>query len=351
MLLKSLATTLAVGAAMSLLCAAADNPASSRPDTVIAEVNGAKLTLGDLEKKHATALFQARTTYYDLERKVVQSFMEEYLLEQQAKKEGLTVPELLKRHVDSKIAKDPSEEALRVYYEGVDTNEPFEALKDKILDALRQRRIAKAKAEYMQSLQRQSTLVMRLAPPRAPISMKDVPVRGPSGAPVTMLEFADYECSYCQQIHPLLQRIESEFKGKVAFAFKDYPLPMHPSAIKSAEAAHCAGVQGKYWEYHDILFETKQLTPDALKAHARALKLDVPKFDTCLDSGQTSNIVTANTAEAQSLVLQGTPTILINGRLLSGDLSYEKLRAAILEELSATTGPTGPVARGTNANR
>jgi len=203
----------------------------------------------------------------------------------------------------------------------------------------------------MQSLRSQSTLILRLAPPRAPISMKDVPLRGEAGAAVTVLEFADYECSYCQQIHPVLQRIEKDFKGKIAFAYKDYPLPMHPYAPKAAEAAHCAGAQGKYWEYHDILFEKKQLAPDALKAYARDLKLDASKFNACLDSGQTNTIVSAHTAEAQSLVLQGTPTVLVNGRLLTGDLSYEKLRAVILEELSATGGPAQAAARGPNGGR
>jgi protein-disulfide isomerase len=237
--------------------------------------------------------------------------------------------------VTSSIAKDPPEETLRVYYEGVDTREPYEAVRDKILQAIRQRRMEKAKAAYLQSVRTQSTLVLRLAPPRAPISMKDVPVRGDAVAGVTVLEFADYECAYCQQLHPVMQRIEKDFKGKIAFAYKDYPLPMHPNAPKAAEAAHCAGAQGKYWDYHDVLFDKRQLAPDSLKAYARTLALDGGKFDECLDSGRMSSIVNAQASEAQSLVLQGTPTILINGRLLNGDLSYEGIRAAILEELSA----------------
>jgi len=317
----------------------------------VAEVNGVKLTLEDLEKKNASALFQARTSYYGLERKVVQGFIDDYLVESQAKKEGLTVTELFDRHVNSKIGKDPSEDALRVFYEGIETNDPYDAVRDKIIESIRQRRIAKAKAAYMEDLRKQSTLVLRLAPPRAPISMKDVPVRGNANAPVTILEFADYECAYCQQIHPVLLRLEKEFQGKIAFAYKDYPLPMHPSAPAAAEAAHCAGAQGKYWEYHDVLFDKKQLAPESLRAHARDLKLDTAKFDSCLAGGQMTPVVTAQTAEAQSLVLQGTPTILVNGRLLAGDLSYENLRAAVVEELSAAGSPAQPAPRGSNGER
>lgn len=342
MTLKSLAALLAIGsAAVSLLCAASDGAGASGP-IVVAEVNGVKLTLADLEKSSAAALFQARSTYYDLERKVVQAYIDDYLLQQQAKKEGLTVSELLDRHVNAAIAKAPSEEALRVYYEGVETNEPYESVRSKIIDSLNQRRIVKAKTAYIQSLRSQSTLVLRLAPPRAPVSMKDVPVRGPANAAVTVLEFADFECPYCQTFQPVLQRIEKEFEGKIAVAFKDFPLPMHPSAPKAAEASHCAAAQGKYWEYHDLLFEKKQLAPESLKAYARELKLDAKTFDACLDTGEMKTVVNAHASEAQSLVLQGTPTILVNGRLINGDLSYERVRAAILEELSAVGEPSKP---------
>lgn len=336
--------------AASFIYAASDGAAVSG-QTVIAEVNGVKLTLADLEKSSAAALFQARNTYYDMQRKVIQSFMDDFLLEQQAKKEGLTVSGLLDRHVNSAIAKEPSDEALRVYYEGLDTAEPYESVRPKILDALKQRRTAKAKAAYLQSLRSQSTLILRLAPPRAPISMKDVPVRGESNRGVTVLEFADFECPYCQQFYPVLQRIEQEFKGKIAVAFKDFPLPMHPTAPKAAEAAHCAGAQGKYWQYHDLLFEKKQLAPESLKAYARELKLDTARFDTCLDTGEMKAVVDAQAAEAQALVLQGTPTILVNGRLISGNLTYDKVRDAILEELSAKGEPATAAAQSSRGER
>ncbi len=324
-----------LGAAAILSAAPADSN-SIGDDPVLVEVNGAKLTLSDLEQKSSAALFQARTTYYETERKVIVDAVDQYLLEQQARKEGLTVPQLLDKHVNSTIAPDPSEEALHVYFEGVDTTEPYEAVRAKIVDALRQRRIAKAKLAYLQSLRDQGPIIIRLEPPRAPISMKDVPVRGAPDARVTVLEFADYECPYCQQIQPVLAKIETEFKGKIAVAFKDFPLPMHPSAPKAAEAAHCAGAQGKYWEYHDVMFEKKQLDLASLKTYASDLKLDTAAFSTCLDKGQMAGLVNEQASEAQSLALQGTPTFLVNGRMVNGTLSYEKLRSVISEELSAT---------------
>lgn len=335
MLRKTVVTALALFTAT--LCASGATPADgpgSGSDVVLVEMNGVQITQADLELKRPAAMFQARTNFYEAERKALVELVDEQLLEQQAAKERLTVPQLLERHVDSTIAKDPSEEALHVYYEGVDTTEPYESVRGKILDALRQRRIAKAKAAYMQTLRAETPVIFRFAPPRAPISMTDVPVRGVSSARLTLLEFADYQCPYCQQIQPVLSRIETEFKDQLAFAYKDYPLSMHPDAPKAAEAAHCAGAQGKFWEYHDLVFANKRLDVANLKNDARDLKLDTAAFDACLDKGQTAGMIKDESNEAQTLGLQGTPTLFINGRYIK-DITYEGIRGVISEELSA----------------
>lgn len=326
-------TTAAVvlAAFLPLPSTAAELPAA---DTVAVEINGVRITLADIEQKRQAAMFQARSNYYETARKVLEEYVDEYLLAQEARKENVSVAELLKRHVDGAIGQDPSEETLRFYYETADTAEPYESVRPKILDAVRQRRIAKAKTAYMASLRGRASIAYRLAPPRAPIAPAEVSPRGPAAAPVTITEYADYECPYCQQVQPTLDKLEAEFKGKLAFAYKDFPLPMHANAQKAAEASRCAQAQGKYWEYHDLLVSTKLLAPDALKAHARQLKLDTQAFDKCLDSGQTADAVKAQAAEAQALGLQGTPTFFINGRYVSGSLSYERLKALIQEELS-----------------
>jgi protein-disulfide isomerase len=310
-------------------------------DAILVELKGAQITQADLELKRPEAMFQARTNYYEAERKVLLDLVDEYLLDQQAAKEGLAVPQLLERHVNATIGQDPSEEALRVYYEGLDTKESYEAVRPKIIDAIRQRRMAKAKSAYLLSLRAEAPATIHLAPPRAPISMKDVAVRGPANPRITLLEFADYECPYCQQIQPILNRIETEFKGEVAFAYKDYPLGMHPDAPKAAEAAHCAGVQGKFWEYHDLLFESKHLDMTSLKNDARDLKLDTAAFDACLAKDQTAGLVKESSSEAQTLGLQGTPTLFVNGRYVSNS-TYEGIRGVIAEELSALDNGKAP---------
>jgi len=213
----------------------AELPASG--DSIAVEINGVKITLAEMEQRRPAAMFQARNNYYEAARRSLEEYVQEYLLEQEAKKENLTVPQLLERHVNSVIAKDPSEETFKVYYETADTTEPYESVRAKIADAIRERRIAKAKAAYLESIRNRATVAYRLAPARAPIAPPTTPARGPANARVTVTEYADYECPFCQQIQPTIEKLEAEFKGKMAFTYKDFPLPMHANAQKAARRA------------------------------------------------------------------------------------------------------------------
>jgi len=337
-MLRSLLTLTLCALPISFLAFSAANgtDAGSDANTVAAEIDGAKVTLGELEQKRADNLFQARNGYYQAERKVLEDYINDYLLSKQAQKEGLTVDQLLDRHVKSTLPKDPSDEALRVYYEGLDSPQPFEAMRGKILDHIREIRFEKAKAAYIQTLVSRANVLITLPPPRAEIALTNTPVTGPANAPVSFVEFADYECPYCQQVAPALEKLQTVYKGKVSFAFKDMPLPMHAHAQKAAEAAHCAGAQGKYWEYHNELFASKQLDITDLKQDARKLNLDTATFDQCLDSGAQADAVKVQADEAQKLGLQGTPVFFINGRMMSGAVSYDELRKAVDQELATS---------------
>lgn len=345
MIIKSLLTFTLFSWALCIHAADEVTGGASSRSTVVAEIDGAKVTIGDFEQKHPAGLFQAINTYYQAERKAFDDFINEYILERQAQKEKVTVAQLLERHVNSTIPPDPSEEALRLYYEGTESKEPFEKMRSVLVDHIRETRIANAKAAYVQGLRDQAKVVFRLAPPRATVSLKDVPVRGVPSAPVTIVEYADYECPYCQQVQPALAKLEADYKGKVIFAYKNYPLPMHPHAEKAAEAALCAGAQGKYWEYHDYLFKVKELEVPQLKESAAALKLDTKAFDECLDSGKQVEVIKTQFAEGQALQIQGTPSFLINGRFMSGALTYDQFRQAVDEELSGSSAAPQRAAR------
>jgi predicted DsbA family dithiol-disulfide isomerase len=304
------------------------------PPEVLAIVDGKILTRAELESKEAAKLLPARDQYYKAQREALDRLIDDALLEMQAQRENLTVPQLLEKHVTSKV-KDPTDDQLEVYYEGVQTDQPFAAVRDKILETIRQRRIANARKEYLNSLRNQANLEVLLASPSVDVALGDGPTRGTPNSPVLLIEFADYECPYCQKINADLKKLEAEYSGKVLFAFKDYPLPMHKHAQKASEAARCAGRQDKYWEYHDLLFEKGSgLEISQLRDYARTLKLDTAKFDQCLDSDETAPAVKKDQEQGQKLGLTGTPSFFVNGHFFSGAATYAMLREIVDQQLA-----------------
>ena len=300
---------------------------------IVAEIGGHKITAQELQKREAGRLLQSGYKYYLAEKDALEHLINDELLEMQAARESTTVDELLKRHVVVE-AKDPTEDQLRFYYEGLDTDQPFEAVRDKVIDNVRQVRMKKARDAYVNSLRNQIGVLVELAPPSAHVELAGSPRSGLQTAPVQLVEFADYQCPYCQKVHPDLKRLREELGDKVALVYKDFPLPMHPLAEKAAEATRCADVQGKFWEFHDALFETKKLQVDELKQEARALNLDTALFDRCLDSGEQADMVKKDVTEGQHLGLSGTPSFFANGHFLSGAVGYAKLHEVVEQELS-----------------
>src|SRR6202030_2233654 len=122
-------------------------------------------------------------------------------------------------------------------------------------------------------------------------------------------------------MHPGLKILQQELAGKVAVAFKDFPLAMHANAEKAAEAARCAGEQGRYWDFHDTLFHNSdRLEVAQIKQYAQNLKLNKAVFETCLDSGKEAAAVQKDLAQGKQLAVKGTPSFFFNGRLVPGAL-------------------------------
>ncbi len=146
------------------------------------------------------------------------------------------------------------------------------------------------------------------------------PTLGRATAPVTLVEFSDYQCPSCQRVEPTLKRLRETYGDRIRFVWKDFPLTrIHPQAFKAGEAAHCAGDQGESWELHDVLFDKQQeLQPPDLKRHAAELGLDANAFNQCLDSSKYGERVRDGVSEGGALGVNSTPTIFINGRRLSG---------------------------------
>jgi len=165
-----------------------------------------------------------------------------------------------------------------------------------------------------------------------------LPARGEENAPVTMIEFSDFQCPFSarhfQQVFP---QIEKEYiaTGKVKYYFRDFPLSFHQYAQKAAEAARCANEQGKFWEYHDKVFANqKAISLENLKEWAKELGLDMAKFSDCLDSGRFEQAVKEDFADGQSAGVRGTPSFFINGQMVVGAKPFERFQEVIEEELA-----------------
>jgi protein-disulfide isomerase len=181
-------------------------------------------------------------------------------------------------------------------------------------------------AQVLRLLSQQRPAQAARSSPAGPVraSIADAPSLGRSDAPVTIVEFSDYQCPFCQRFFATtLSALKKEYveTGKVRYVFRDYPIDqLHPHARKAAEAAHCAGEQGKYWEMHDILFQNaKALAVPQLGVHARAIGLDSTAFDACLADGRHAARVERGIADAAAAGVQGTPGFVI-GRTTNSDV-------------------------------
>jgi len=160
---------------------------------------------------------------------------------------------------------------------------------------------------------------------------KDDHVRGDFNAPITLVEFSDFECPFCGRHYPTMNKILNDYKGKVRLVYKHFPLGFHPNARKAAEASECAGEQGKFWEYHDKIFENQSsgLSIEKFKQWAKDLGLNSNKFNDCLDSGKYAQKVQADYQEGSQKGVNGTPATFVNGQLVSGALPYESFKQII----------------------
>ncbi|MFN2533220.1 MAG: thioredoxin domain-containing protein [Pyrinomonadaceae bacterium] len=180
--------------------------------------------------------------------------------------------------------------------------------------------------------------------PAGPISTGAIPpyVLGPAGAPVTLEEFGDFECPPCGMLHPVLQTMHNEFGDRVKIVFREFPLvPTHQHALAAAKAAEAAGMQGRFWEMHDMLYENQKAWHEVFDArpvfddYAKRLNLDMDRFHRDFDNDAVDQRIFQDQNRGHSLGVKGTPTVFINGREIPFEsLPAEKLRVVIQAELA-----------------
>lgn len=322
---------------------AAARAAATPPDTV-ALVGTTPITTKDLEARAEGRLYQVRTQEYELKRQVLDEAIGEMLLEREAKARGTTVAALEASEITEKVT-PPTEAEIKDFF---DKNRarigamPEDEAKRRIAEYLRGQKLQQRRDEVVGALREKAGVKVLLEPPRLAVAAEG-PSRGPATAPVTIVEFSDFQCPFCSRAAETLKQVEQKYGDKVRLVFRDLPiLQLHKDAGRAAEAAECAHEQGRFWAMHDDLFAHQNaLGADDIKKRAAGLGLDVAAFSACLDSGRHTANWQKDAADAERYGVSSTPAFFVNGRLLVGAQPLEAFVRVIDEELQRG-GPAQP---------
>ncbi|HXG94016.1 MAG TPA: thioredoxin domain-containing protein [Blastocatellia bacterium] len=300
---------------------------------VLATVNGQPITSGDIEDSLQPLIFEVQEQIYEMRKQQLDMRINDALLEQEAQKRKVTTTALFETEVKAKAKPVTEEDAKKFYDENKDRIQgSYEQVKPQVISYLETRGMNKAESDYADQLRKAASVQVFLTEPEPPvlkIATDDQPSKGSATAPVTIVEFTDYECPSCANAQPILEEVIKEYGDKVRLVARDFPLDQHTHALKAAEAAEAAREQGKYWEYTALLFKNqKALEVERLKEYATQVGLDRAKFDQALDTDKYLELVQRDMADGRALGVNSTPTVFINGKRIR-EKTKESLKAAI----------------------
>jgi protein-disulfide isomerase len=306
---------------------------------VVAEVNGTPILASELDEKVSGRLARLRQEEFEIRQQALEELVAERLLAAEAAKRRLTREELLRREVEAKLTM-PTANAVETLYQqnqGRFAGQTKEQALARIRQLLEDRARSERRSGFEKELRRAAQVDFRLEPPRTPLELPaDVPSTGSARAPITMVEFTDYQCPYCHRAESVVEELLSRYAGKLRLVHLDFPLEGHPGALPAARAARCAGEQGRFWDYHrDLMTSGGLLDETDLKARAARLGLKAGPFAACLASGRYDAAIRASVDRGVSLGVNGTPAYFINGRMVSGARPIEDFAKIIDSELEA----------------
>jgi len=304
------------------------DPAKSG-DRVVARIGSRSITMGQVEQSVALSLYQADQQRSKLLYQGLQQLIDEELLETEASRKGVTVSQLVAGASQSesiaRLANIPAP-VKRIERGNTQDGSNLDALHD-------YQEQARLRQALLVALRRQVNIQIDFPapePPMLPVSADDDPSVGPANAPVTIVEFSDFQCPYCKLSVPLIKEILAKYPDEVRVVYRDYPGPNHPHAPQAAEAAQCAGDQGKFWEYHDSLFDRQAPgTGWNFSELAKGIGLNQDAFATCLISRRYREEVAKDLRDGLKLGVTSTPTFFINGRPLVGAKPFAEFQTLI----------------------
>ncbi|HUS05139.1 MAG TPA: thioredoxin domain-containing protein [Bryobacteraceae bacterium] len=292
----------------------------------------------DLLPSIAGQLWQLKNQEYDLKSKALRNVINQKLLEAAAKSKNLSPEAFLEETVDRAVPPPSASETEAYYLAQKDRfNRPLSEVKPQVEQALLQAKRQQARQDYVDAMRDKAAVSILLMRPKVEVAADPSRLRGNPEAPVTIVEFSDFQCPYCQATQSTVKAILDKYKGKVRLGYRDFPLrQIHGQAQQAAEASRCAGDQGKFWEYHDLLYANQsKLDQGGLTEQARTAGLDVPGFSACLASGRFKAPVDGDLQAGMIAGVSGTPAFFINGVLLSGNQPISEFEKAIDAAIAA----------------
>ena len=324
------------------VCAQGDKPAKAG---VVATIKGAVITqevlkqeaAQDLERAEITRL-QNEANYTRVKHAALEAalsrIIEEKVLEAETAATGMSKEALLEKQLAGKV-KEPTLEDLNAHYPPghLPSVEERQKVFARMKPYLKTQNYNKAKAEYVAQLKKKYGVTESLEPLRLKVETAGSPSMGPDAAPVTLVEFTDFQCSTCASFESMMQNMVRKSGNQVRLVHRGFANAQNPQTEKAAEAALCAGEQGRFWDMNNLLFQTGHSELRDLIALAATLNLHSESFNSCLDSGRHAVAVKKDMYAAAGLGVTSTPALFVNGRPIQSPRTGDEIAKVIEEEL------------------
>lgn len=304
-------------------------------DPVVAEYGGHSVKASEAFTQVKNRLSDLEEELYKTKEMAINEYIERKLLEEEAKKQKLTIDQLLEKETGATAVTEVSDKDVEAFLasKGLSIKDP-RIKKEDVREYLKYRQKFEKRQVYVTKLREGANVKLKIQEPESAVltaTTEGFPTWGSAKAPVTIIEFSDFQCPYCSRAVQVIEQIKKEYgQDKIRLVFRDMPIPQHERARPASNAGHCANEQGKFWEMHNALFENQaKLSDSDLKEHAKTLGLDVAKFNECYDKKKFDSLIEKSLGEAEKLGLTATPSFLINGKLLQGAQPFEKFKERI----------------------
>lgn len=309
------------------------NSPNLNPTAVIATVAGQPLKAETLLERLKPIIYRMKFEAYELAKQRAEQLVDDMLLLEEARRRQVGPEVIVRTEISDKVRTPTEEEVAKFYSDNkARISGDLNSVRNQVAIYLQNESRQRLEKDLSARLRKNANIQWLITEPAQPIqniSVDDDPARGDANAPVTVVEFTDFQCPACAAMHPILEDVLKSYGNKVRFVVRDFPLNQHEHARKAAEAANAANAQGKFFEYITLLFKNqKALDVPSLKKYASELGLDRARFDAALDRGAYAAEVNKDVTDGEMYGIGSTPTIFVNGVQLR-TLSTEGLRAAI----------------------